>query len=349
MASTLIDLGIMTPSSAFGTSTTIPLGAAATVNGVTYLSFASAGATGGQQVSYSILDTGASEIGTATYNSSNTTLTSRTPTKSTNGNAAIVASSAALIIATVRGEDLNSFIVAGQLLGTATNDNAASGNVGEYFATASGADNASSTVTITIATPAVVTWTGHGFTVGAATTAIKFTTTGALPTGITSGTTYYVKAIDANTFNIATTADNALAGTFVATSGTQSGTHTGDIRVTMAGAGTNQNLAAFQLGAGDWEVDGQVLAACLDNTTSVTFFSANFATVSAATDRTWGRRLSEEYGGIALGATEFNVFNVGPARFSFSTTTTIYCVASHVFSGGTGVVSSGWLRARRAR
>lgn len=96
----------MTVSSAFGTSSTIPLGAAATVNGVTFLSFSAAGATGGNQVSYSILDTGNSEIGIATYTSSNTTLTSRTPTKSTNGGAAITASSAALIYATLRGEDL---------------------------------------------------------------------------------------------------------------------------------------------------------------------------------------------------------------------------------------------------
>jgi hypothetical protein len=133
MASTLLDLVIMTVSSAPGTSTTIPLGAAATVSGVTFLSFAGAGATAGQQVSYSILDTGNSEIGTATYTSSNTTLTNRTPTKSTNGGAAINASSAALVYSALRAEDLNSFIVAGQLLGTATNDNASAGNVGEII------------------------------------------------------------------------------------------------------------------------------------------------------------------------------------------------------------------------
>src|SRR5882762_7279216 len=96
----------MSVSSAFGNSSIIPLGAAATVNGVTYLSFANAGATGGIVVDYSILDTNASEIGTATYTSSNATLTGRTPTKSTNGNAAIVASSAALILGTVRAETL---------------------------------------------------------------------------------------------------------------------------------------------------------------------------------------------------------------------------------------------------
>jgi len=127
------DITIMTVSSAFGTSSTIPLGTAATVNGVTYLSFANAGATGGTVVDYSILDTNASEIGTATYTSSNATLTSRTPTKSTNGNTAINASSASLVLATIRAESLTPYITTGQLIGTATNDAANAGNVGEVF------------------------------------------------------------------------------------------------------------------------------------------------------------------------------------------------------------------------
>jgi hypothetical protein len=83
---------------------------------------------------------------------------------------------------------------------------------------------ASATVTITIATPGVVTWSSHGLSTG---TPVIFSTTGALPTGITSGTTYYVIAVDTNTFRIATTLANALAGTAVNTSGSQSGTHTG--------------------------------------------------------------------------------------------------------------------------
>lgn len=80
---------------------------------------------------------------------------------------------------------------------------------------------ARATVTVTIATPAVVTWTGHGLT---ADTPIVFTTTGALPTGITAGTTYYViaGALAANTFQFSA----SLGGTAVNTSGTQSGVHT---------------------------------------------------------------------------------------------------------------------------
>lgn len=102
----LFNLVAMSVSSAFGTSTTIPLGSAATISGVTYLSFALSGTAGGTSVDYSILDTGNSEIGTATYTSSNTTLTSRTPTKSTNANLAIAATSAAVVLCSPRAETL---------------------------------------------------------------------------------------------------------------------------------------------------------------------------------------------------------------------------------------------------
>lgn len=84
---------------------------------------------------------------------------------------------------------------------------------------------ATATVTMTIATPCVVTWTGHGLVSGQR---VQFTNSGgALPTGVTASTTYWITVIDANTFNLSTSLANAQAATFVATSGSQSGTHTG--------------------------------------------------------------------------------------------------------------------------
>lgn len=75
-------------------------------------------------------------------------------------------------------------------------------------------------VTITVASPAVVTLTSHGLVSGSP---FSFTTTGALPTGITAGTKYYVIAtgLTANAFQFSAT----LGGSAVNTSGTQSGTH----------------------------------------------------------------------------------------------------------------------------
>lgn len=82
------------------------------------------------------------------------------------------------------------------------------------------------TVTITIATPGVVSWTAHGLL---SCSPIVFSTTGALPTGLTAGTIYYVCAgasLQTDSFRVATSIVNAIAGTAVNTSGSQSGTHT---------------------------------------------------------------------------------------------------------------------------
>ena len=76
------------------------------------------------------------------------------------------------------------------------------------------------TVTITIAAPGVVTWANHGLSVN---DTIRFTTTGALPTGLAIGTTYYVKEVlSPNTFTVSATAGGAA----ITTSGSQSGTQT---------------------------------------------------------------------------------------------------------------------------
>jgi len=78
------------------------------------------------------------------------------------------------------------------------------------------------TFTVTMATPAVFTLNAHGLATG---DCVELTTTGALYTGLAANTNYFVIWIDANTFNLATTLANALAGTMIATSGSQSGVH----------------------------------------------------------------------------------------------------------------------------
>ena len=77
------------------------------------------------------------------------------------------------------------------------------------------------TFTVTSATPAVFSFTGHGLIAG---DAVHFTTTGALYTGLTVGTIYYVIAagLTADAFEVSAT----HGGTAVNTSGSQSGTHT---------------------------------------------------------------------------------------------------------------------------
>lgn len=93
----------------------------------------------------------------------------------------------------------------------------------------------SSTVTITIASPGMVSWASHGIPNG---TVVTFATTGALPTGLTANTAYYVVNAGANDFQVSAT----LGGVAINTSGTQSGTHT-------SGAGSdNTGWAWFQAG-----------------------------------------------------------------------------------------------------
>jgi len=79
------------------------------------------------------------------------------------------------------------------------------------------------TFTVTIAAPGVFTLSAHGMVSG---DVIYLTTTGALPTGLSANTLYWVTVINSSTFNVSTSFANYSAGTKVTTTGTQSGTHT---------------------------------------------------------------------------------------------------------------------------
>lgn len=75
-----------------------------------------------------------------------------------------------------------------------------------------------SVVTITIASPGVVTWAAHGLVDG---NKIKLDSLGELPTGYTKGVKYFVVNAATDTFQLALT----LGGAAINTSGTQSSTH----------------------------------------------------------------------------------------------------------------------------
>lgn len=79
------------------------------------------------------------------------------------------------------------------------------------------------TCTITLASPGIVTRTAHGLYTG---DKIFLTTTGALPTGVSVNTIYWVTRVDADTFKLATSHDNAVAVININTSVSQSGVHT---------------------------------------------------------------------------------------------------------------------------
>ena len=76
------------------------------------------------------------------------------------------------------------------------------------------------TFTVTIASPGVFTVTGHGLAAG---DTVVFTTSGALPTGLSENTVYYVisAGLTADEFQVSAT----FGGSAINTSGSQSGTH----------------------------------------------------------------------------------------------------------------------------
>jgi hypothetical protein len=96
-----------------------------------------------------------------------------------------------------------------------------------------------SVVTISQATPGVVTWNAHGLAAG---TPIIFSTTGTLPTGLLPGVTYYVvETIATNTFSVAATPGGAA----INTTGAGSGVHTA--RALVPGE-TDLHFALIMLG-----------------------------------------------------------------------------------------------------
>jgi hypothetical protein len=80
-------------------------------------------------------------------------------------------------------------------------------------------------VTISNASPGVVSATAHGAAIGQE---VYFTTTGALPSPLVANTAYYISTtgFTANAFSLSTTRANALAGVNINTTTAGSPTHT---------------------------------------------------------------------------------------------------------------------------
>ena len=231
----------------------------------------------------------------------------------------------------------------GQLPGTTTNDNASAGNIGEVMSSTCPSAATTATVTITIAAPGVITWTAHGFTTACP---VVFTTTGALPTGITSGTVYWVvpSSITTNTFTIATSIPNALAGTQITTSGTQSGTQTGTAGAAAATT-ANIGLTGLALTAGDWECYGLAVRG-LAASTSVTLMKTSIG--QSVADATLKDGSMDQFSTAANVMVNDHTRRVGPVRESLSATTNVYLSMTDTFTVSTNKIY-GTLKCIRAR
>lgn len=238
---------------------------------------------------------------------------------------------------------VNDTIPSGQYPGTATNDSATAGNIGEVVAV--NVTTGTATVTITIASPGVVSWTSHGLGCGGA---VNFTTTGALPTGLSVGTTYYITcgaSLLTNSFQVSTSVANAIAGTSVNTSGTQSGTHTGLSSATLS-TGVTNDVAGVSLTAGQWQCSGSVYFNPAGTTTmsalltGINTVSASLPNVGATDSRT------EVRGNIGAGL--FQTHSLAPTSFKLSATTTLFLSANSTFATST-MAAAGRLECVRQR
>jgi hypothetical protein len=235
----------------------------------------------------------------------------------------------------------------------------------------------SATFTVTIASPGVVSLTGHGLLTG---DSVYLTTTGALPTGLAVSTTYWVIKIDADSFKLATTFANAVAGTAINTSGTQSGTHTcvsgglitwkqgtrgvidgGDATagyineeiISFVGSGSavslsnnvTANITSITLTPGDWDITGAVtFSGSLTGTVLAMGIDTTTANLPSST-LIPQRRIDTPT--MPTSSSSMTI-SVPRYRVSISSSTTYYLVAVAVYSGGSAL-GNGLLSARRRR
>ncbi len=115
------------------------------------------------------------------------------------------------------------------------------------FAALFAALSTASTVTVSIASPGVVTWNAHGRSNG---DILRFATTGALPTGLVANTNYFIVNQTTNTFQLAAT----RGGAAINTSGAQSGVQT----ARFAPHGHGDGSTTFNLP----DMRGRVAAGC---------------------------------------------------------------------------------------
>jgi len=198
------------------------------------------------------------------------------------------------------------------------------------------------TFTVTIAAPAVVTQAGYTPQPNDVWTP---TTTGALPTGLTASTSYFVvgSSISGSTFSIATSIANAKAGTKITTTGSQSGTHTGSVNTVIpagfkghideitviAGSAvgipfrTATAVTSLAQAAGIYDCSGELIGTTGSGQIASEYHGAITTTVPPAL-----QGLPASGGGngdhIIYIVNNSAVFNFGPRRFVFTSPTTVY-------------------------
>lgn len=124
------------------------------------------------------------------------------------------------------------------------------GSVGHHYV-----DRDPTVVTMTIASPGVITWTGHGLKAGRE---VVLSTDGALPTGFTEGVVYYVVSPATDTFQLSATSGGAA----INTSGAQSGTHTAIARTTIPDTNNPRSVSVTTAASRIYAINGETVRYC---------------------------------------------------------------------------------------
>lgn len=116
--------------------------------------------------------------------------------------------------------------------------------------------NSTTTVTLPVASPGIVNWTAHGLQ---ALSPVYFTTSGALPTGLTQFVTVYITqgSVTTNSFQVSDTLAHALSGISINFTGSPSGTQTSHVGI-AASNGAAVDIEGLPLAAGNYLCQGTV-------------------------------------------------------------------------------------------
>jgi hypothetical protein len=211
--------------------------------------------------------------------------------------------------------------------GVTSGSNAHAGYPGEYLFSSN--DGTSATVTISHASPAVITDSGNVY-VGSV---VNFTTNGSLPTGISAGTNYYVISsgfTQGVSYEISVTPGGTAINTTSAGSGTQTRVNTA-----ILSSGSAANVAVLSLPAGDWDVYGSL------------YFDPASLTVTSATLPTAPTGGYSIVAGLTQAAGTEISLTLGYLRASLSATTSLYLIGNAAFTTST-CSAYGIIQARRS-
>lgn len=238
------------------------------------------------------------------------------------------------------------------IAGTVTNDSAQAGSVGEYQASAMTQVAATGT-TFTMATTNVCSLTSAAGLNNLQ--AVTVSTSSALPTGLSTATNYYIANLNvgALTCNLASSLANAIAGTFITTTGNGTGTQTLHGAASFVTSTNTYDICGLALTAGDWDVDAIVFpgeAGSVSVTTwEVWIAQAGGSTVPTTAANILAQGLAGNQNATASTSTANNTWATsGTLRISLATAGYLALAGNATFTTGT-LSPQALLRARRVR